>query len=181
MKTVGLKGRTAAVPSRRLLRQDLAWAGLILLLATVLGLWQQWQLVRLSWTGGLAAHLEQQREHRRQVEFQGVPTLNLAQTYAIFQKGQALFVDARDADEYAELHIAGAVNLPAELLTRQGNRALEGIPRDRRIVVYCGLANCDKGLEVAEKLLALKFTRVSAFMGGFRAWDEAGYPAETSE
>ncbi len=167
--------------SRRLLGQDLAWAGVILLLATVLGIGQQWQLVRLSWNGYLPAHLDQQRQQRRQAEFQGVKTLNLPQTYEIFQGGQALFVDARDAGEYAELHIAGAVNLPGELLERQGNRALAGIPRDRRIVVYCGLANCNKGLEVAEKLQSLKFTQVSAFMDGFRAWDEAGYPAETSK
>ncbi len=167
--------------SRRLVAQDLAWAGVILLLAAVLGIWQQWQLVRLSWTGALPAHLEQQRQQRRQVEFQGVKTLNLPQTYEIFQGGQALFVDARDADEYAELHIAGAVNLSVDLLERQGDRALAGIPRDRRIVVYCGLANCNKALEVAEKLQSLKFTGVSAFMDGFRAWDEAGYPAETSE
>jgi rhodanese-related sulfurtransferase len=167
--------------SRRLLGQDLAWAGVILLLAAVLGIWQQGQLVRLSWTGALPAYLEQQREQRRRVEFQGVKTLNLPQAYEIFQGGQALFVDAREADEYAELHIAGAVNLPPDLLERQGNRALPGIARDRRIVVYCGLANCNKALEVAEKLQSLKFTEVSAFMDGFRAWDEAGYPADTSK
>jgi rhodanese-related sulfurtransferase len=167
--------------SRRLLSQDLAWAGVILLLAAVLGIWQQWQLVRLSWTGALPAHLEQQRQQRRQVEFQGVKTLDLPQVYEIFQGGQALFVDARDADEYAELHIAGAVNLPPDLLERQGNRALEGIARDRRIVVYCGLANCNKALQVAEKLQSLKFTDVRAFMDGFQAWDQAGYPAETNK
>jgi rhodanese-related sulfurtransferase len=167
--------------SRRLLSQDLAWAGVILLLAAVLGIWQQWQLVRLSWTGALPAHLEQQRQQRRQVEFQGVKTLDLPQVYEIFQGGQALFVDARDADEYAELHIAGAVNLSPDLLERQGNRALAGIARDRRIVVYCGLANCNKALQVAEKLQSLKFTDVSAFMDGFQAWDQAGYPAETNK
>ena len=181
MNRIGFKGSTAAVLSRRLVAQDLAWAGVILLLAAVLGIWQQWQLVRLSWTGALPAHLEQQREQRRKVEFQGVKTLNLPQTYEIFQGGQALFVDVRDADEYAELHIAGAVNLPPDLLESQVNRALEGIARDRGIVVYCGLANCDKGLKVAEKLQSLKFTNVSVFMDGFRAWDQAGYPAETNK
>ncbi|MGO9621392.1 MAG: rhodanese-like domain-containing protein [Desulfobaccales bacterium] len=167
--------------SRRLVAQDLAWAGVILLLAAVLGIWQQWQLVRLSWTGALPAYLEQQRQQRRQLEFQGVKTLDLPQAYEIFQGGQALFVDARDADEYAELHIAGAVNLSPDLLERQGNRALEGSARDRRIVVYCGLANCNKALQVAEKLQSLKFTDVRAFMDGFQAWDQAGYPAETNK
>ncbi len=115
------------------------------------------------------------------MEFQGVKTLNLSQTYDIFQGGQALFVDAREADEFAELHITGAVNLSPDLLARQGDRALAGLARDRRIVVYCGQANCNKGLEVAEKLQSLKFTQVSAFLEGFQAWDRAGYPAETDK
>lgn len=167
--------------SRRLVAQDLAWAGVILLLAAVVGIGQQWRLVRLSLNGALASHLEEQRQQRRQVEFQGVQTLNLAQAYAIFQGGQALFVDARDPDEYAELHVAGAVNLTPDLLKRQGNPTLQGIARDRQIVVYCGLASCDRALMVAEKLQSLKFTNVSACMAGFRAWDEAGYPAETNK
>jgi rhodanese-related sulfurtransferase len=166
---------------RRLIRQDLAWAGFILLLALACGLGQQWRLVHLSWTGGLPAHLEQQREERRRAEFQGVKTLNLAQAYEIFQQGQALFVDARNADEYGELHIPGAVNLSSSDLNQGGTKALTGIATDRQVVVYCGQVSCDAALQVAEKLQSLGYTRVTAFMGGFRAWDEAGYPAETSK
>ena len=39
----------------RLWRQDLAWAGLILGVALLLGLMQQWELVHRSWRGELAA------------------------------------------------------------------------------------------------------------------------------
>lgn len=74
--------------SRRLVAQDLAWAGVILLLAAIVGIGQQWQLVRLSLNGALASHLDEQRQQRRQVEFQGVQTLNLSQAYAIFQGGR---------------------------------------------------------------------------------------------
>jgi len=56
-----------------------------------------------------------------------------------------------------------------------------GLARDREIVVYCGQVSCDLALKVAEKLQSLEFTRVTAFMGGFRAWDEAGYPADTGK
>ncbi|MCX5893791.1 MAG: rhodanese-like domain-containing protein [Deltaproteobacteria bacterium] len=166
---------------RRLMQQDLAGAGLILLLATALGLGLQWQLVRLSWTGGLPAYLEAQREQRLQKDFQGVKTLNLAQSYEMFQKGQALFVDARSAEEYAELHISGAVNLSRERLDQEGNRAVAGIPTERELVVYCGMASCEAALRAAEKLQSLGYSRVQVFMGGFRAWDDAGYPADTSK
>ena len=166
---------------RRLMQQDLVWAGLIFLLAAALGLGLQWRLVRLSWTGRLPAYLETQREQRLQKEFQGIKTLNLAQAYEIFQKGQALFVDARSADEYAELHVPGAVNLSRERLDQEGARAVAGIPTDRELVVYCGLSSCELSLRAAEKLQSLGYSRVQVFMGGFRAWDDAGYPADTSK
>ncbi len=166
---------------RRLIRQDLAWAGFILILAAAFGCWQQWRLVRLSWTGGLPAYLEAQREQRRKTEFQGVPTLSLAQAYECFQEGQARFIDARTPEEYAELHIPGAINLDRERLEKEGAAALAGIPLDRRIVVYCGQESCDAALQVAEQLQARGYTGMAAFLGGFRAWDEAGYPVDTSK
>lgn len=167
--------------SRHTLRQDLAWAGTILLLASACGLLHQWGLVRLAWKGNLPAYLETQRERRVQARLQGVKTLNLIQAYDIFQKGQALFVDARSPDEYAEMHIPGAVNLPPETLEKEGVKALRSIPADREMVVYCGMLSCNAALNVAEKLESLGFKRLSVFLGGFRAWDEAGYPADTSK
>ncbi len=166
---------------QRHLWQDLAWAGVILLLAAAFGLWQQWLLVRLSWTGGLTAHLEQQREQRRRTEFQGVKTLSLPQAYEIFQQGQALFIDARNAEEYAELHIPGAINLSPENLKERGARPLPEVPAERPLVVYCGQVSCDAALKVAEQLQALGYSQVAAFLGGFQAWDQAGYPADTSK
>jgi len=56
-----------------------------------------------------------------------------------------------------------------------------GLARDREIVVYCGQVSCDLALKVAEKLQSLGFTRVTALVAGFRAWDEAGYPANTGK
>ena len=166
---------------RRLYRQDLAWAGFILVIAAALGVLQHWPLVRVSWEGGLEARLEQMRSQRRQLNFQGVRTVNLAQAYALFQQGRTLFIDARDADDYAELHIPGAINLSPQGLKQAGAGELAKIPKDREILVYCAQVSCDAALTVAEKLQAMGFTRVQAFMAGFRAWDEAGYPADTGK
>jgi rhodanese-related sulfurtransferase len=162
-------------------RQDLAWAGFILGLAVLFGLAQQWPLVGQSWQGQLAARLEQVRSQRRQKQFQGVKTVNLAQAYALFQEGRALFIDSRPPEEYAELHIPKALNITPSMLTASGAEKVAGLAKDREIVVYCGQVSCDLSLRVAEKLQALGFTRVMAYMGGFRAWDQAGYPADTSK
>jgi rhodanese-related sulfurtransferase len=165
----------------RVWREDLAWAGFILGLAVLVGLMQHWPLVRQSWRGELAARLEQVRNQRRQKQFQGVKTVNLAQAYALFQEGRALFIDSRPPEEYAELHVPQALNITPSMLAAGGAEKVAGLAKDREIVVYCGEVSCDLALEVAEKLQALGFTRVMAYMGGFRAWDQAGYPADTSK
>jgi rhodanese-related sulfurtransferase len=162
-------------------RQDLAWAGFILGLAVLVGLMQQWPLVSRSWRGELAARLEQVRSQRRQEQFQGVRTINLAQAYALFQEGRARFIDARPPDEYAELHVPKALNITPSMLNAGGAGKVAGLAKDQEIVVYCGQVSCDLALQVAEKLQAQGFTRVMAYMGGFRAWDQAGYPADTSK
>ena len=164
----------------RLWRQDLVWAAFILGLATLIGLMQQLPLVRQAWHGELAAHLEQARNQRRQEEFQGIKTVNLAQAYDLFEKGKALFIDARPAEDYAELHVTKALHITPEMLENGGAEKVAGIAKDREIVVYCSQVSCDLALRVAEKLQALGFSRVMVFMEGFRAWDEAGYPADTS-
>jgi rhodanese-related sulfurtransferase len=165
----------------REMRQDLAWAGFILGLAVFFGLVQQWPLVRQSWRGELSALLEQARDQRRREQFQGVKTLNLAQAYQLFQQGRTLFIDARPPDEYAELHIPKALNITPEMLDQGRAAAVAGLAKDREIVVYCGQVSCNLSLEVAERLQTRGFTQVAVYMGGFRAWDEAGYPADTSK
>lgn len=166
---------------RGFLREDLAWAGFLLILALGFGLVKHWGLVSLAVKGDLAGQLEKMRAQRRDKEFQGVKTINLVQAYQLFQEGQTLFVDARKPEEFAELHVPGAVNLPPSKLKNRDNPAVANFAKDRSIVVYCGEVHCDLALKVAEKLQDLGFTRVQVFLGGFKSWDDAGYPADTSK
>jgi len=161
-------------------REDLAWAAFLLVLALGFGLVEHWGLVKRSYQGELPGYLEKMQAQRRKLQFQGIKTINLNQAYQLFLGGQTLFIDARKYEEYAELHIAGAVNLPLEKFQDPVNPAAS-FAKDREIVVYCGEAHCDLSLKVAEKLEKQGFTRVKAFLGGFKAWDEAGYPADTSK
>ena len=95
-------------------RRELAWAIGLLGLAVILGFMFHWPLVQASLRGNLTALLDQKRQERREVQFQGVKTLDLAQAYQIWQEKRALFVDARKAEEYQELHVQGAVNVAPE-------------------------------------------------------------------
>jgi rhodanese-related sulfurtransferase len=177
----GQGGRRIIPIRRRLFRQDLGWAAFILVIAVIMGLTYHWRLAEVAFRGELTPYLEKLRAQQRQVQFQGVKTVSLAQAYDRYQSGQSIFIDARPPDEYAELHVPGAINFPPDRLESAGEAAVAGIAKERQIVVYCGQASCDAALKVAEKLQSLGYTRVSAFMGGFRAWDEAGYPADTGK
>jgi rhodanese-related sulfurtransferase len=159
--------------------RDVSWALYLLFLAALFGVVQHWPLVRIAWQGELISHLDKAREVRRQVQFQGVRTVSLVQAHDLWQGGQSLFVDARKPEEFAELHIQGAVNLPPGSWTQVQDTPLATIPQDRPIVVYCGQVACDDALKTAEKLQAAGFSQVMAFLGGFKVWDDAGYPVDT--
>jgi rhodanese-related sulfurtransferase len=162
------------------MRDDVLWAGYLLLLAVLFGLSYQWPLVKIAWRGELTPYLDKIREQRRVVEFKGVPTLSLEEAHDLWKQGQALFLDARSPEEFAELHIPKAVNLPPEKLSDLENTGILGFPRDRRIVIYCAKIQCNSAFKVARHLQSLGFSQVMAFLGGFQAWDEAGHEVDTS-
>jgi rhodanese-related sulfurtransferase len=161
-------------------RHDFFLAACLLGLAVILGAMLHWPLVQASLRGNLTTLLDQKRQERREVQFQGVKTLDLAQTYQIWQAKRALFVDARKAEEYHELHVQGAINVPPETWGELASSELLKKDRMGELLVYCSQESCDDALKLAKKLREAGFTRVLAFTGGFRAWDEAGYPADTS-
>ncbi len=164
----------------RVIQNDLLWAGYLLFLAVIFGLAYQWPLVKVAWRGELTSYLEKIDEHRRVTEFKGVPTVSLEEAHDLWKGGQTLFLDARDAEDFAELHIPKAVNLPLDRISEIKDTGILGIPKDRRIVVYCAKKQCSAALKEAKHLQSLGFTRVMAFLEGFQGWDEAGYEVDSS-
>jgi len=160
--------------------KDALLAFCLLGLAVVLGFMFQWPLAQASLQGRVTELLDQKRQERRVMQFQGVKTLDLAQAYQTWQGEKALFVDARKAKEYQELHVQGAMNVPPETWAALSSSELMKTDKTQELVVYCSQESCDDALKLAQKLRDAGFTRVMAFTGGFRAWDDAGYPADTS-
>jgi rhodanese-related sulfurtransferase len=167
-------------PANGVLRDDLLWAVYLLILAVIFGLAYQWPLVKIAWHHGLTSYLEQVDEHRRTTEFKGVPAISLEEAHELWKEGQSLFLDAREADDFAELHIPKAVNLPLARVSEIKNTGILGFPRDRRIVVYCAQKQCSAALKMGKHLKTLGFTRVMVFLEGFQGWDDAGYEVDSS-
>jgi rhodanese-related sulfurtransferase len=96
----------------------------------------------------------------------------------LFDAGAVLIVDAREPDEYAAGHIAGALSMPFDEATAEPER-LEGLDTGGRpIVTYCGGGTCEVSLGLAWELIAAGQTRVVVYVGGYGEWAEAGHPVE---
>jgi membrane protein DedA with SNARE-associated domain/rhodanese-related sulfurtransferase len=57
-------------------------------------------------------------------------------------------------------------------------RALQGIPPDRELVIYCSCPNEVSAAKAAKLLMALGYRHVRPLLGGLDAWDAAGYLIE---
>ncbi|HVZ80131.1 MAG TPA: rhodanese-like domain-containing protein [bacterium] len=111
-----------------------------------------------------------------------IPRLSLQGTFARFQKGTAVFLDARKPEEYQEGHIPGALNFYGNELDLFAPRVMPQLPdKAKEIVAYCHGGDCDLSLQVAETLRAQGYTNVKVFQDGWPAWTKAGYPAKQGE
>jgi len=83
---------------------------------------------------------------------------------------QALFLDVREADEYAQGALPGALHLPRGLLELQ----VEGrVPdKERKIIVYC--AGGTRSALAAQALGQLGYSDVASMAGGFNKWKDEG-------
>ncbi len=84
----------------------------------------------------------------------------------------ATALDVREANEFAEGHIPGAVHIPLGELER---RAIE-IRSDRPIVTYCG--HGERSATALSLLERLGFAPLANLDGGIDAWQEAGLGIE---
>jgi rhodanese-related sulfurtransferase len=96
---------------------------------------------------------------------------DIEQAAAAVQQGATL-VDVREAGEYAEGHVPGAVNIPMGRLPSR----LDELDRTNPVHVICASGN--RSAAMAEFLAASGFDAVD-ITGGTSAWIRAGRPVET--
>jgi adenylyltransferase/sulfurtransferase len=84
----------------------------------------------------------------------------------------AVLLDVREADEWSQGHLPGAVFIPRGFLEL---RVEEKVPeKDREVVVYC--AGGTRSALGARALQDLGYTNVCSMGGGFGRWKERGFP-----
>ena len=82
------------------------------------------------------------------------------------EQTDCLIVDVRRPDEFAEGHIAGAVNVPNETIEDEASDALPD--KEQTLFIYCRSGNRSK--EASQKLADMGYTNVYEF-GGINTWE----------
>lgn len=89
------------------------------------------------------------------------------------REGLVTVIDVRPPEEYAQGHIAGALNIPLDRLKQQ----LRQLPRDREVVAYCRGPWCVLSYEAVARLrrAGIEARRLE---DGLPEWRRAGLPVE---
>ncbi|MGH7842999.1 MAG: rhodanese-like domain-containing protein [Candidatus Binataceae bacterium] len=106
-------------------------------------------------------------------------TIGLDGFRAMVNGHRGMILDARAESFYLSGHVPGALNLSRQDFARDYARLRSRLDqaKDRPVVVYCSGGECHDSRLVASALIALGFTQVKIFTGGWTAWTEAGEPA----
>jgi rhodanese-related sulfurtransferase len=84
-----------------------------------------------------------------------------------------VLIDARNPEEYQEVHIKDALNIPLPKLEK--DRLLLKAPKDARLVFYCNGVKCGKSPKAAKIALEMGYRDVAVYSEGMPVWEEKGY------
>ncbi|MBM3278659.1 MAG: sulfurtransferase [Candidatus Handelsmanbacteria bacterium] len=97
------------------------------------------------------------------------------QLKARLDQGERFYlVDVREESEWQAGHLPGAIHLGKGIIERDVEGRIPDL--DAEIVLYCG--GGFRSILAAESLQKMGYTRLISMDGGFRGWEEAGFPTE---
>lgn len=90
----------------------------------------------------------------------------------MMKKHEVTIVDVRAAEDYAEGHIPGAINLPKDQW-----QTLKGLCKDKTNVLYCYSLVCHLAATAAVEFAGSGYP-VMELDGGWRWWKDDDFPVE---
>ena len=148
---------------------------LIIIISATAGIFWNRALLTVAWQGGAT----QKAQARSKVEELPMP-IGLVQVKQMHDAKQAVIVDARSAESFAQGHILGAVALPLEEARKDASAPLKAkLPKDATIIAYCNGFSCHDSMDLGKLLMQAGYASVYVYEGGFPEWRDAGYPTAT--
>lgn len=109
---------------------------------------------------------------------EGVGEISIDEAVSRYEKGEAVFVDARMPEDYRQGHIKGAKNLPDMEFDSYIDDFYENIDFESIIITYCDGEHCRLGKMLAEKLDMAGFENVYYLKNGYTRWKNRSQPVE---
>jgi rhodanese-related sulfurtransferase len=93
-----------------------------------------------------------------------------------FDNSSAIFIDAREVEDFELGHIKDAINIPYDYYEEYEN-IIDELDDMAIYIIYCSGGECSLSLDLADYLFNEKvFEKVLIFEGGWPEWRDAGYP-----
>ena len=147
---------------------------LILLVAAAIGgAWNR-KLLLQAWKGEAPAMSKGGMGNRADIPL----PLGLMQVKELYDRKEAVIVDARDSETFDAGHIAGARSLTLGEFDDMLPRFISDVPPTAMIIVYCNGYGCHDSSELGARLLRAGYRSVFVFEGGYPEWRDANYPME---
>ena len=118
---------------------------------------------------------------------QGAVVVDAARAKSLQDSG-VIVIDARVANEYAESHIKGAINVPykersaksADFNAAEDKMDLSKLPADKNtpMVIYCNGPECWKSYKASVAAIKAGYKTVYWLRKGIPEWKAKGYPTE---
>ena len=89
-------------------------------------------------------------------------------------RGADVLMDVREADEYAQGHLPGAIHISRGLLEFKLSSTPSMASRDLNIVLYCKTSG--RAALAASVMHDMGYLNVKSIAGGFDAWAANGHP-----
>lgn len=90
------------------------------------------------------------------------------------KREDVLVIDARNPEEYQEVHIPRSINLPQKKFDEYKHL----LPEDKKVQVifYCNGVKCGKSKKAAKQAIELGYKNVLVYAEGMPVWEEMNYP-----
>lgn len=106
---------------------------------------------------------------------QQIKEVTVADVQSRLERGEKLqLVDVREQSEWNEGHLPEATHLSKGVIERDIEKQFPAV--DTELILYCGGGS--RSALAADSLRQMGYTNVLSMVGGFRDWQQAGYPVD---
>ena len=104
--------------------------------------------------------------------------INLGDAVKLFEKGNALFIDAREPGDFSGGHIPGAMNIPVESAAEHLEEVRAMLKTGKTVIAYCYDVDCPLSADLVKVLRNQGIGPIKVMPEGWVVWMDRGYPYE---